>query len=169
MKPSNFGKQVCWSRRLCFLFALALTPVGCAPVHDTAVKSAPNVGAPPSPTVFITIVVLNGTNGRPVWRESPNIWVDDEERLNPKTDLLGKTRIEISSRANQIMISPNWGHECRGGDNPQATTAISYSVAEVLRSGVVTLNLCGKSTSKPKPGVLIFYERPSTFKELWND
>jgi hypothetical protein len=118
--------------------------------------------------VSITILVLNGANGRPVWGESPNIWVDDESRLNPRTNLLGKTKIYVSSDVNEIKISPNWGHECRGGDNPQARTDIRYSVAEVLRTGVVTLNLCGKSTRKPEPGVLIFYERPSTWKERWD-
>lgn len=105
----------------------------------------------------------------PVFRESPNIWVDNGEQLNPKTDLFGKTKIRVPSNANQIMISPNWGHECRGGDNPQAITHDRYSIAEVLRIGVVTLNLCGKFTRKPEPGVLIFYEKPSSFKELWNN
>jgi len=169
MKLSSIGKQVCQKWRGYLLSALALTVVGCVAAHDTAVKPGHNVGSPPSPKVSITVVVLNGTNGNPVWRESPNIWVDGEPHINPRTDLLGKAKIEISSSANQIMISPNWGHECRGDDNPQATTDISYPVAEILRNGVVTLNLCGKSTRKPKPGVLIFYERPSTFKELWNN
>ena len=150
----------------CILFVLALSVISCAPMNPSSVQSP----APaPSPEASITVLVLDGTNGRPVFRESPNIWVDDEDRVNPKTNLLGKTNIKVSSTANHIMISPNWGHECRGGDNPQAITHVSYSIAEIRQTGVVTLNLCGKYTKTPEPGVLIFYERPSTWKELWND
>lgn len=152
-------------RKFRLIPALFLTMVGCVPIHPTQSVQGHNV--PASQKVAITIVILNGANENPVWRESPNIWVDEEPRLNPKTDLRGKTKIEIPRTANHIMISPNWGHECRGGDNPQATTDISYSIDEILRTGIVTLNLCGKSTRTPEPGVLIFYERPSTLKEIW--
>ena len=156
------------TRRSYSLIALVLAVVGCvSPHHNVIQPTAQGANAPATHKVSITILVLDGKNGMPVCRESPNIWVDDEPRLNPKTDLLGKVKIEVISDARQIMISPNWGHECRGDDNTEARTNIRYSVAEIVRTGVVTLNLCGKSSRKPEPGVLIFYERPSTWKELW--
>lgn len=116
-------------------------------------------------TVSITIKVLNGKTGKAVWRESPNIWIDKEPRINPYTNLHGKTIIKVSSAAAQLRIGPNWGHECRGKDD----TPAFYSIAEILRLGIVSQNVCGAATIAPIPGVLVFYELPSTWRERWND
>lgn len=41
----------------------------------------------------------------------------------------------------------------------------AYPVARILKSGVVSSNTCGKARAKPRPGELIFFERPRTFWE----
>jgi len=41
----------------------------------------------------------------------------------------------------------------------------SFSTPEVLRSGVVTANACGKAKASPQPGELIIFVRPLTFWE----
>ncbi|MGH9534767.1 MAG: hypothetical protein ACRD2E_07915 [Terriglobales bacterium] len=41
----------------------------------------------------------------------------------------------------------------------------NYSIRQILRTGVVASNTCGKARAKPKPGELIFFERPRTFWE----
>lgn len=118
-------------------------------------------------TVSITIKVLNGKTGKPVWRESPNIWIDKEPSINPYTNLLGKAKIKVSSSAIQLWITPDFGHECRWKDGPPTKTTVSYPIAEILRTGVVSQNSCGAATIPPTPGVLVFYELPSTWRELW--
>jgi hypothetical protein len=112
------------------------------------------------PDVLITIKVLNGKNGKPVWRESPNVYIGDStENVNPRTDRHGEAKLRIPADAESIKITPNWGHECR------PSNARSYSVAEILAKGVVAENSCGTSRVNPTPGVLVFYERPSTWWE----
>jgi hypothetical protein len=118
-------------------------------------------------TVSITIEVLNGKTGMPVWRESPNIWIDKEPSINPYTSIHGKTKIKVSSSATQLRITPDFGHECRWKDGPITQLTLSYSIAEILRIGVVSQNFCGATTIAPTPGVLVFYELPSTWRERW--
>ena len=119
--------------------------------------------------VSITVKVLNGKTGKPVWRESPNIWIDKEPHINPYTNLEGKAKIKVSSSATQLRITPDFGHECRWKESPSAKMTVSYSIAEILRTGVVSQNFCGAATIAPTPGVLVFYELPSTWRELWYD
>ncbi len=170
IKASTHGAQNVLKFVRIFPSVLVVTLAACVMTLHTSVQTTFQSASPPvTPKTSITILVLNGVNGRSVWREEPNVWIDDEPRLTHKTNLFGKTKIEVPASAKELAISPNWGHECRGGDNPQARTNIRYSIAEILSTGVVALNLCGKFTRKPQPGVLVFYERPSTWKELWNN
>jgi len=122
----------------------------------------------PQSNVSITVKVLNGKTGLPVWRESANIWIDDDPQMNPKTNLLGTVKIKIPGKAVQLTITPNWAHECRWDGKPNTKFGDSYSVAEILSTGVVSDNFCGATKVAPTPGVLVFYERPTTWKERWN-
>lgn len=140
---------------------LAITMLLCHyPLALTAQRAA---------TVSIIIKVLNGKTGKPVWRESPNIWIDKDALIDPYTNLLGKAKIKVSSNAAQLWITPDFGHECRWKDGDNSKMTVSYSIAEILRTGVVSQNFCGAGTIAPTPGVLVFYELPSTWRELWND
>jgi hypothetical protein len=112
-------------------------------------------------TVSITVKVLNGKTGKPVWRESPNIWIDKEPHINPYT------KIKVSSSATQLWITPDFGHECRWKDGDSTKMTVSYSIVEILRTGVVSQNFCGAPPIAPAPGVLVFYELPSTWRERW--
>jgi hypothetical protein len=64
-------------------------------------------------------------------------------------------------------MTPDFGHECRWKDDPSTKTRVPYSIAEILRTGVVSQNFCGAAAIAPIPGVLVFYELPSTWRELW--
>ena len=111
--------------------------------------------------VLITIKVLNGKSGKPVWRESPNVYIDNSNNnVNPRTDRHGVAKLRVPVNGQRIRVSPNWGHECR----PVATLP-AYSIAEILQKGVVAENSCGAATINPMPGVLVFYELPSTWWE----
>lgn len=41
----------------------------------------------------------------------------------------------------------------------------TFSTPEVLRSGIVTANVCGKAKASPEPGELILFVRPLTWWE----
>jgi len=118
--------------------------------------------------VSITIKVFNGKTGRPVWRESPLIWIDKEAFISPYTNLRGKAKIKVSRGATQLRIMPDFGHECRWKDGDSSEMAVSYSIAEIRRTGVVSPNFFGAARIAPTPGVLIFYELPSTGRARWN-
>jgi hypothetical protein len=118
--------------------------------------------------VSITIKVLNGKTGKPVWRESPNIWVDKLPHINPYTSLRGVAKIRVAGDAALLTITPDWGHECRSNGDPSAKVEISYSVTEIIRTGVVGQNFCGVARVPPTPGILVLYELPSTWRERWN-
>ena len=153
------------------------TPFRCSPIIDAVKRFLAlavlccyyplALGAQEATTVSITIKVLNGKTGKPVWRESPNIWVDKEPSINPYTNLHGKAKIKVSNRATQLWMTPDFGHECRWKDDPSTKTRFPYSIAEILRTGVVSQNFCGAAAIAPIPGVLVFYELPSTWRELW--
>ena len=57
--------------------------------------------------------------------------------------------------------------DCRSKD--LSPVADSYSLTDILKTGVVSPNYCGSSKTKPKPGVLVIYVTPSTFKQLWDE
>jgi hypothetical protein len=44
-----------------------------------------------------------------------------------------------------------------------------YDIDQILSSGIVTQNLCGGKTLRPKPGVLTIYVLPESLKEMWNN
>jgi hypothetical protein len=43
---------------------------------------------------------------------------------------------------------------------------VKYSIDQILELGIVTENICGKTTAKPAPGVLTLYMRPRTWQEI---
>lgn len=92
-----------------------------------------------------------------------------------KTAVLGP--VHISAHGLSLLIAGDYFIPCQEyasypvhidprGAGPATLSAFPrYSVAEILRLGVVASNTCGKVTIKPKPGELIFFERPRTFWE----
>jgi hypothetical protein len=43
------------------------------------------------------------------------------------------------------------------------------NIDQILSSGIVTSNLCGQKTQRPRPGVLSIDVLPESLKELWDD
>jgi hypothetical protein len=118
----------------------------------------------------IRIRVLDGRNGHPVTKERVNVWVGDKPaamgfggeggvaRLLP-TDKNGEVSVPIpEDHADWIEIEADYYFDCRPfrKDAPRPV----YAVNEVLQSGVVTDNTCGKFRAEPKPGEITFLVRP---------
>jgi hypothetical protein len=137
---------------LCF-FSL----IGAMPQSDTA-------GAPSFQSQkFITVRTINAHTDVPVWwRSSPTICVGSatyDACIYKKGNLFGDVRVDVSHadiptiRVGEDFVS------CGGGGE--------YSIDEIISHGVVSENDCGKAKRQPKPGVLVIYVVPMSFKELW--
>lgn len=137
----------------------------------------------------IRIKVLEGRNGRPVANKCVNVWTDPSQRnaLLIATDGNGvatlrfvDSRLDIRPgrrtpdcgglavadpvvrRTSSIRVTSATGMLCQA--HPPNSPWLSFSVRKVLESGDVTANVCGKTEASPRPGELIFFQRPRT---LW--
>jgi hypothetical protein len=135
------------------------------PIFCVGPISAQNIdkGTPP-PT--ITVRLINGKNGKPVSDDAPNIhFAGDNARYggNPPTNSNGEVVVSVHSP--DIEVMPNLYADCRYKHDSTAGLGVKYSIEEILRTGIVSENFCGKHRLKPLPGVLILYVRPRTLFE----
>jgi hypothetical protein len=119
-----------------------------------------NVSAEP-----ITIRVVDGRNGHPVTDEKLQLWFNSQSgsAISISTDNHGVAQVDAPSDA-VLLLSANLYVDCRyskqtGPERP------SYPVSDILRTGKLTENTCGKLKLSPTPGELIFFVRP----EHWWD
>jgi hypothetical protein len=64
-------------------------------------------------------------------------------------------------------VAPDFRFDCRWKSDFGPAYIIEYSLDEILSTGVVGENLCGKAKSPRQPGVLIIFVRPRTFMQKW--
>jgi hypothetical protein len=139
---------------LCFLFLL-----GAMTHYDTATPAARS----PSPKSVI-IRTVNAKTDIPVWwLSSPGICVGSAKYdacIAKKGNLFGDVHVDVShADLPTITVSEDFV-SCSGGG--------TYSIDEIISHGIVAENNCGKTRRQPKPGVLVIYVTPMSFKELWN-
>jgi hypothetical protein len=138
----------------------------------------------------IRIKVLNGRNGRAMANECVNVWVGPvrgpalliatngdgiallrltanraEESPGRRTSACGGMAVAEPTvlREDTIEVTSATGLVCQ--PLPPDSPALTFSVRKVLDSGDASANVCGKVEVSPKPGELIFFERPRTFWE----
>jgi hypothetical protein len=132
-------------------------------------SSAQQTSVPEAVANKIIVQLLDGKNGKPIKRESPNIWLGNaKDPTNPQTDSKGEILLEIGQvKPKEIKLSGNYYVDCRLRGNRRAAMNVKYSLNEVVSKGIVTENDCGKSRVDPIPGRLVLYLRPMTFVEKW--
>lgn len=141
----------------------------------------------------IRIKVLDGRNGRPLVNKCINVWVDPSQHaallIATNADGVASLRVTdnrveespgrrssdcggmavtdpVVMRADTIRVTSATGMLCQA--HPPDSPWLSFPIRKVLDSGDVTANVCGKIEASPKPGELIFFQRPRTFWErLW--
>jgi hypothetical protein len=137
----------------------------------------------------ITIKLLNGKTGRPIWwRGSPYIFVGEAinegasnlEARAKVTNFLGEVKIDVTG-AHPPLVKV-WvdfiSRDCRfsqsqaqpksftySGSTLQALP--TYSIEEITTKGVVSENYCSAAKRPAKPGVLMIYVVPASLRELW--
>jgi hypothetical protein len=137
-----------------------------------------NPGTAQTPPIIkqkITIKLLNGKRGRPVWwrgmasvRVGSMICRTDCAAVDKRTNLAGEAKVDVTNaNPRQITIGADFiSRDCRFTPQSQARSLI-YSIDEIQAKGIVSDNYCGGPKRSPKPGVLIIYVIPSTLRELW--
>ncbi len=140
----------------------------------------------------IQIKLLNGKNGRPLAGKCVNVWVGNrrKEAMAVPTDQDGIAALKLTENDAETDTRHEW-KACGllGVINPVVkysdeikinTSEVScephtadfswlaikaFPTKEVLQSGIVTANTCGKTTASPEPGQIILFVRPLSFWE----
>jgi hypothetical protein len=120
-------------------------------------------------TQVVKVRLLNGKTGKPIKNDTPNVWFDDaKDRSNPQTNSNGEVVVSLNDAQFQdLRVLPNLYADCRFKGNSTAGMSVKYSLKEIIATGVVSANVCGKERIEPTPGVLVLYVRPMTFLEKW--
>lgn len=117
----------------------------------------------------ITIRMLDSKTGRPITTSEFQIWTDHATGTNrtwirPDTDGVGE--IILPRSASVIAVHAQYGKAMWFYGNCDAEKDHVnhwYAISEILTSGVVAPNRCGKQKAVAKPGEFIFFVRPMTF------
>ncbi len=117
----------------------------------------------------MVVQAVDGRNGKPLANqhllvfggESPESVKQHKKQFKLVTDKDGLADLTIApSDIQRIQVWVEWHVLCQSEPNSK-----SYSVAEVLSSGVSTPNTCGPSVRELTPGHFVVYARPSHFWE----
>ena len=114
---------------------------------------------------LISIRVVNGRTGYPITDEKFQLWFDNQSgsATSISTDKQGVARVDAPSGA-ALLLSANLYVDCRYSKQtgPQRPT---YPVSEIVQTGVLAANTCGKLKLSAAPGELIFFVRPEHWWE----
>jgi len=107
----------------------------------------------------IRIRTVDGRNGHPISNERLQVKINGQAHvLDLPADKNGIADIQIASANTFLEIESNLYFDCRPFD--QGKSRPKYSVSEILKSGLVVMNTCGKLNIMPKPGEVVFFVRP---------
>jgi hypothetical protein len=114
----------------------------------------------------VVVRFVDARNGHPISDSKVNVWLGKDFSL---MDPDAKDEIALDAAAAQprtLRVMPDMRLDCRSknGHSPPGDQ-ITYSLEEILSKGIVGVNVCGKATATPSPGVLILFVRPLTAYE----
>jgi hypothetical protein len=72
----------------------------------------------------------------------------------------GNAFLNVPGSTERILITGQWVADCRAVKGRNYIEENAYRVQDILETGVVAQNLCGKSQGQSTPGTLLFYVRP---------
>ena len=142
----------------------------------------------------LEISLVDGRNGRPLVGKSSyvNVWVGTERKgaIVIPTDRDGVARLQLTDDANKINIPTNsedvesiaianpivlYDESLRinvpyascvpAGSNYSWLMLEHFSTKEILQHGYVSPNTCGEASAPLKPGKVILFVRPLTWRE----
>jgi len=158
-------------------------PDDAAPAAPAPVKQpAPVVAAQPGPTV--TIRILDGKTGQPINPSNLMIRVDHKDQLfNEALTLNGADPatavLPLSAKVLSVEGSYDSSTEiyvnCDADTGKDGGTLKWYSIADIMKTGVVTPNLCFKGKFQnsfkvtAKPGEFVFFVRGRNWRNVLSD
>ena len=146
----------------CAIYEILAASSSCSHGFGWAVSRANAVGD--AKVLTIKVLLMNGKTGKPISDEAPNILFEGfKYQDNPKTNRNGE--IVLTVHSSQLMVLPNLYADCRLKGDSTAAYSVKYSVEEIIKTGIVSENVCGKHRVNPIPGVLVLYARPRTVVE----
>lgn len=113
----------------------------------------------------ITIKVVNGHNGKPLKGITVDVWFGTEAVPPPTlvtTTNDGTALLAVPHSGETIVIAGQWVGDCRAGKRKTKSYIDGnvYRIQDIVRTGLVAENTCGKARNQPTPGVLVFFVRP---------
>jgi hypothetical protein len=126
----------------------------------------------PATAAQITIKVFNGHNGKPLKGTTVDIWFGKKALPSPTqvtTGNDGSAFLTVHDPIETILVAGQGVGDCRAGKRKDYIEGNVYSVQDILRTGVVAQNTCGKTRNQTTPGVLVFYLRPLHWWEKLHD
>lgn len=111
----------------------------------------------------IKIKVFDGRNGKPRKNTTVNIWYGAKIVPPPTqvaTENNGNAFLNVPGSTERILITGQWVADCRAVKRRNYIEENAYRVQDILKTGVVAQNLCGKLQAQSTPGTLLFYVRP---------
>jgi hypothetical protein len=142
----------------------------------------------------IKIKLVDGRNGQPLGNNCVNVWVghDRKEATAIPVDSNGVATLRLTAENSEVDTSHQWsGCGLFGVIDPvlkyHADIGLilgyvlcqpnrrdyswlekhEYATRDLVQTGIVTPNTCGKVTAEHKPGELIIFARPLTWWEKW--
>ncbi len=140
----------------------------------------------------LEIKLIDGRNGRPIQNSCVNVWIGGAQKdaLAIPSDKDGIAHLRLTSKDDEVDTQNHW-KACGafGAINPVVKyedfieVNVGYVVCEphgtdfswlelkkiptkqLMQTGVVTANACGKFAASPVPGELIIFVRPLNFWE----
>lgn len=108
----------------------------------------------------LRIRVINARTNRPITDEQLNVALRTDQigSVAMATNKSGIILVQTGT-ATIIRILANMYADCR----PRAELYTNYSIADILRTGITTGNLCSDAKPRPRPGVLTLFEIPKKF------
>ncbi len=142
----------------------------------------------------LDITLVDGRSGRPMAGSASyvNVWVGAERKqaLAIPTDHNGVARLQLTLKLGEVNVPscpegcgsivvnhPVVGYDeslrvnvpyvlCEpGGSQYSWLATVQFSTEQIMQHGYVSPNLCGKSTASPKPGQLVLFVRPLSWRE----
>jgi hypothetical protein len=82
--------------------------------------------------------------------------------MQVRTSYDGTAVVTVPVGEKSFVAAGEWVADCRGGNKPGKNfiNANVYAVAQVLSTGAVAQNSCGKATCQPVPGKFVLFVRP---------
>ena len=116
---------------------------------------------------FVLLVrVLNAKTGKPIAAEKISVAIRAiPDALEYKTDSTGYVQVRVSPDT-EVMATTEWWHTCKP-IYPYLDPRNYVQSHEIVRSGVVLPNTCGKARSEAREGELVIFARKATFFETW--